>query len=263
VWHAMLVDPAKRTGTISEFVSALKGEDGEFVVPSAETDLPEEDTESAKRGKRKKRDRGDSEEKKKSFWSMLAILSVSLFVVMIFVYIFGGLISGIEQRRRQEQIEENLHNQTGEMTVPAPDYIGIMVEDMEYDTLQFDYVLVSSYDPSKRAGLIIGQDPQPGTGLTQDDRVILLYVNRDTPKSVILPDFNGLYYMNAKALAESLGLQVELIYEVTSDVYPDLVFKQNAEAGIEFLTSNILKLTVAKAPEPAPVPEGQQSGNNG
>lgn len=263
VWHAMLVDPAKRTGTISEFVSALKGEDGEFVVPSAETDLPEEDTESVKRGKRKNRDRGDSEEKKKSFWSMLAILSVSLFVVMIFVYIFGGLISRIEQRRRQEQIEENLHNQTGEMTVPAPDYIGIMVEDMEYDTLQFDYVLVSSYDPSKRAGLIIGQDPQPGTGLTQDDRVILLYVNRDTPKSVILPNFNGLYYMNAKALAESLGLQVELIYEVTSDVYPDLVFKQNAEAGIEFLTSNILKLTVAKAPEPAPVPEGQQSGNNG
>ena len=103
--------------------------------------------------------------------------------------------------------------------------------------------------------MVVGQDPQPGTGLLPDDRIILLYVNRDMPKAVILPDFTGLYYMNAKVLAESLGLQVELKYEVNADVQHDLVFKQNAEPGIEFLTSNTLRLTVAEAPEPEPEPE--------
>ena len=261
VWHAMLVDPEKRIGTIAEFSAALRGESDPF-----EED-PENGAErymSAVEGTDGSDADEDSEEKRKSFWSMLAILSVSLFVVMIFVYIFGGIISGIEQRRREKQAEEERNSKTGELTVPAPDYIGKMIEDVEYDTIQFDYVLIGSYDPSKRTGLVIGQDPQPGTGLLPDDRVILLYVNRDTPKAVILPDFDGLYYMNAKVLAESLGLQVELRYEVTPDVQPDLVFKQNAEPGIEFLTSNILKLTVAQAPEPEPEPEPapDQSGTD-
>ena len=71
--------------------------------------------------------------------------------------------------------------------------------------------------------------------------------------------------MNAKVLAESLGLQVELKYEVNADVQHDLVFKQNAEPGIEFLTSNTLRLTVAEAPEPepepAPAPDGSGENN--
>ena len=265
VWHAMLVDPDKRTGTIAEFSAALKGEYPDYDLPVTEEhdEDVEEETEVKSKGKKRIHSEEEIEEKKKSFWRMLAILSVSLFVVMILVYVIGGFINGIEQKRREQQIEEQLHSQTGQVTVPAPNYIGTMVEDVEYDTLQFDYVLISSYDPSQRSGLIIGQDPQPGTGLTEDDRVILLYVNRDSPKTVILPDFDGLYYMNAKVLAESLGLQVELIYEKTSEVYPGLVFKQNSEAGMEFLTSNTLKLTVAEAPDPEPIPEetGGETGN--
>lgn len=264
VWHAMLVDPDKRIATISEFSAALRGEaDGlEFSEGDsfADRNASSFDTSEIELDETK-------EEKKKTLWSMLAILSVSLFVVMIFVYIFGGIISGIEQRRRQKQAEEERNSITGEVTVPAPDYMGKMIEDVEYDTMQFDYVLIGTYDPSKRTGMVIGQDPQPGTGLLPDDRIILLYVNRDTPKAVILPDFTGLYYMNAKVLAESLGLQVELKYEVTPDVQHDLVFKQNAEPGIEFLTSNILRLTVAEAPEPEPEPEPEpapeDTGNNG
>ena len=252
VWHAMLVDPEKRIGTIAEFSAALRGETDSFGEDEENgTDRfvsdPEDGDEPGQED--------ESEDKKKTLWSMLAILSVSLFLVMIFVYIFGGIISGIEQKRREKQAEEERNSKTEELTVPAPDYIGKMIEDVEYDTIQFDYVLIGSYDPSKRTGLVIGQDPMPGTGLLPDDRVILLYVNRDTPKAVVLPDFSGLYYMNAKVLAESLGLQVELRYEVTPDVQQDLVFRQNAEPGIEFLTSNILKLTVAQAPEPEPEPE--------
>ena len=253
VWHAMLVDPEKRIGTIAEFSDALKG-DGDVFEGADEQSYTDRYVSSSDNTTEISLEE-DIEEKKKSLWSMLAILAVSLFVVMIFVYIIGGVISGIEQRRREKQAEEERNSITGIVTVPAPDYIGKMVEDVEYDTVQFDYVLVGSYDPSKRTGLIVGQDPQPGTGLMPDDRVILLYVNRDTPKTVILPDFDGLYYMNAKVLAESLGLQVEFRYEITSDVQHDLVFRQNAEPGIEFLTSNTLKLTVAQAPEPEPEPD--------
>ena len=64
--------------------------------------------------------------------------------------------------------------------------------------------------------------------------------------------------MNARALAESLGLQVEIVYEETTEVFPELVFKQNADAGLEFLTSNVLKLTVAKAPPEKPENESAQ-----
>ena len=262
VWHAMLVDPEKRIPTIANFSAALKGELDELEGAEGES-YSERNTSSYDTGEIVLEE--EKEEKKKTFWSMLAILSVSLFVVMIFVYVFGGIISGIEQRRREKQAEEERNSKTGEITVPAPDYIGKMIEDVEYDTVQFDYVLIGTYDPSKRTGMVVGQDPQPGTGLLPDDRIILLYVNRDTPKAVILPDFTGLYYMNAKVLAESLGLQVELRYEVNADVQHDLVFKQNAEPGIEFLTSNTLRLTVAEAPEPepepAPTPDGSGENN--
>ena len=107
---------------------------------------------------------------------------------MIFVYIFSGLIQSAEAKRRQQEIQEALNAQTGKVTVPAPDYLGKDLSEIEFDTIQYDYVIVSYYDPGKREGLIVGQDPQPGTGLNEDDRVITLYVNRNKPQTVILPE---------------------------------------------------------------------------
>ena len=74
-------------------------------------------------------------EREKAVWSMAAILSVSLFLVMIFVYIFSGLIQSAEQKRRMQEIQQALESQTGTVTVPAPDYLGTDIADIEYDTL--------------------------------------------------------------------------------------------------------------------------------
>ena len=248
VWHAMLVDPEKRIETVAEFAKALRGEVTSFdngpIEYKPNIVFPEDMEPSEEELLEEKAER------EKAVWSMAAILSVSLFLVMIFVYIFSGLIQSAEQKRRMQEIQQALESQTGTVTVPAPDYLGTDIADVEYDTLQFDYVIVSTYDPSKRENLVVGQDPQPGTGLNEDDRVITLYVNRNKPQTVILPNFIGQYYMNARALAESLGLKVEIVYETTKETYPGLVFRQNAEEGLEFLTSNVLKLTVAQAPPP-------------
>ena len=256
IWHAMLVDPAKRIETVGEFAKALRGEVTSFdngpIEYKPNIVFPEDLEPTAAELEEEK------EERVKSVWSMLTILSVSLFLVMIFVYIFSGLIQSAEAKRRQQEIQEALNAQTGKVTVPAPDYLGKDLSEIEFDTIQYDYVIVSYYDPGKREGLIVGQDPQPGTGLNEDDRVITLYVNRNKPQTVILPAFIGQYWMNARALAESLGLQVEIVYEETTEVFPELVFKQNADAGLEFLTSNVLKLTVAKAPPEKPENESAQ-----
>ena len=249
IWHAMLMDPMNRTATVADFRSSLNGEelqknDPIDFVPNIV--FPED---------MEREEEPDPEKKRLQLWRMLTLISASFLAVMVLVYFISGIIKQDAISRKEQQEQEN--PEVIETTIPAPNYLNQPLSSITFDTVQYDYVILSSYDASKSMDVVIGQDPQPGTGMTSQDRLITLYVNRDKARTAVLPNFIGLYYMNAELLAKNLGIEVEIVYEVTDKEQQGLVIRQGADEGTEFLTTNVLKLTVAQAPE-KPAGEEQQ-----
>jgi len=239
VWHAMLVNPDVRTQDIATFRRQLEGE---LPVYLQEEVRPTPEAIAAVI-------RAELEpEEKKQRWKLWSLIAACFLAVMAAVYLLSLFVGRQQQAHREQQLQQQLGEQAGqENLLEAPDYVGQHLEFLEFDTLSFDYVIVSTHREGAQRGEVVAQEPQAGTGLSQDDRCITLFVHNET--TVVIPDLTDFYSLNARALMEQLGVNCVFVYEDTTEHQAGLVIGQSAAPGSEFSPEEDLVLTIAQRPE--------------
>lgn len=108
----------------------------------------------------------------------------------------------------------------------VPDYIGMKYTQLkDIKNTNFSIEIVDSvYDPSKEPGMVIIQEPIPGSKVKRN-RMIYLTVVAVLPEQVKVPDLTDLSLRQAQATLETYGLKVgTLTYE--PDIAKNAVLKQ-------------------------------------
>lgn len=253
VWNAMLVNRDNRTSSVADFRSMLEeNADGE----PADTDAAEPEPEFPDPASEKDR-------KKANRWRFLAIMSAGLLLVMTAVY-FGSLETAKRERARRRA--EELNNLPDEILAEAPDYLGLQVTEAEFDRMSFDFVIVSTYVEGKEPGVIVGQDPHPGTQMSLDHRTIMLFVNRSKDTTAVVPDLRGLYVPNAEQLLKEYGIKYTVVFKTKEGEFQGLVYDQSVEPKETITLSDTLTITAQPDPSnpamrdpDAPKPDEVQS----
>jgi len=109
----------------------------------------------------------------------------------------------------------------------VPNYIGKLVTDISDVSAEGNLgskVIDSIYDPAREAGMIVNQEPLPGTKVKRN-RIVYLTIIAKIPEMVKMPDLIDLSLRQATAMLESYGLvQGNLSY--SPDIAKNAVLKQ-------------------------------------
>lgn len=89
-----------------------------------------------------------------------------------------------------------------------PDYCGTPLAQLKHDNpLHFTYVVIDSvYDAEKEGGIIIQQDPKPGT-MVKTHRKVYVTVTTFAPSDVVLPELSNMTVRSAVSALEAAGLR--------------------------------------------------------
>jgi hypothetical protein len=89
-----------------------------------------------------------------------------------------------------------------------PDYYGISLSQLKKDNpLSFTYVIIDSvYDAEKEGGIVLQQDPKPGT-MVKTHRKVYVTVSTYTPADVVLPELSSMTVRSAVSALEASGLR--------------------------------------------------------
>ena len=241
VWHGMILNENERISRAEDFELALEGkyhdaeetaviDIGTEKARTAPEEMPEEEPETASSGRGMR------------LWVLLACLSVSLLAVMALVYYFSGVISQKEsQLKFVQSVDSGKQN-----LIEVPEYTGQNIENIKFNTLSFDYLIVNTYAEGAEDGEVLNQDPQPGTGLGTSDRRITLYVNRTSLHKITMTDLTNLYLPNAEEYLTQQGIQYRIEYRETKTGQSDLVIDQSVREGETLDLSDELIIYVSK-----------------
>ena len=242
VWHGMLMNGDVRTGDIATFRRQLAGElplylqEEQRPTPEAIAKVIRAELEP------------EAVQQKKQRWKFWALLAACFLAVMLGVFLLSRFVNASQAQRREAEEQQQLQQLAGqENLVEVPDYVGQHLQSLQFDTLTFDYTIVSTYKEGSAKGEVLSQDPQAGTGLGQDDRSVTRFVHNDV--TVVIPDLTDFYSLNARALMESYGVSCIFVYEDTTEHQPGLVMGQSAAPGTEFSREEDLVLTIAQRPQ--------------
>lgn len=89
-----------------------------------------------------------------------------------------------------------------------PDYCGTALSQLKSDNpLHFTFVVLDSvYDAEKEGGIIIQQDPKPGT-MVKTHRKVYVTITTFAPSDVVLPELSNMTVRSAVSALEASGLR--------------------------------------------------------
>ena len=158
---------------------------------------------------------------------MLAATVVILVLVFMFIKIYA----------RQGQEYE------------LPDVVGSHIEEVQANNpLELDIVVMDSiFRPGQEGGLILTQDPKPGT-MVKQGRKIYITMTAYTPEDAVLPELAGLTVRQAVSELMSEGLEVGKLTCV-EDPYKNIIVDQTCKgktiyAGQQIERGSVVDLIV-------------------
>lgn len=104
----------------------------------------------------------------------------------------------------------NMYTRHGD-TVDVPDFVNqkLAALDKFVEDKNVSYEIVDSlWDPKKAKGVVIRQEPQPGSKV-KDGRKIYLYVTATVPPKIGMPQLENLSLRQAQYVCESYGLKMK------------------------------------------------------
>ena len=89
-----------------------------------------------------------------------------------------------------------------------PDFRGMALAQLERENpLDLKYVVIDSvYDAEKEGGIVIQQDPKPGT-MVKTHRKVYVTVTTFAPADVVLPELSNMTVRSAVSALEAAGLR--------------------------------------------------------
>lgn len=124
---------------------------------------------------------------------LLKHLLYMLVISVIIVFLAFMLIKAIARQGKEYEL---------------PDYLDKPLAELKEDNpLHFTYVVIDSvYDAEKGGGIVIQQDPKPGT-MVKTHRKIYVTVTTYAPADVVLPELSNMTVRSAVSALEAAGLR--------------------------------------------------------
>lgn len=130
-----------------------------------------------------------------------------------------------------------------------PDMCGQALEDLERDNpLRLNYVVIDSvYDPAIEGGLVMKQDPEPGT-MVKKKRKVYVTISTFGPSDVVLPELANMSVRSAVSAIDAAGLRCGQLRFVESP-YRNVVLEARCRgkivyAGQKMSKGDVVELTV-------------------
>lgn len=137
----------------------------------------------------------------RQFFMHLAIIAVVLFIL-----IYGSLAWLSSYTNHGEFVE-------------VPSFVNAEIKALEkaVEGKDVNYKIIDSlYDPSEKPGIVLRQDPEPGTKV-KHNRTVYLYVTGMVPPQIIMPQLKDRSERQARLIISSYGLKVGDVKEVKAD----------------------------------------------
>ena len=130
--------------------------------------------------------------------------------------------------------------------VDVPNLIGkTLTEVQENSEYKFVWKIESVYDSTKPEGIILDQDPLPGSKKVKEDATITLKVN--SPGVLIaVPNVKGLSEEVAKSKLTNAGLKYDVLMVMSEDVDEGIVSNVSPQEGSKVTSDTTVKLYVSK-----------------
>ena len=122
----------------------------------------------------------------------------------------------------------------------------VVVESPDYSSYRFT-VIDSLYEPEKPKGIILTQDPFPGSKVKKE-RMIYLTITSYVPEKTTMPDLRDLTLRQAQSLLESSGLKLGRLQYIKSfdeDAVQNQFYKNRViRPGTPIDKGSVISLTV-------------------
>jgi beta-lactam-binding protein with PASTA domain len=163
-------------------------------------------------------------------------LALGLFTLLLF---FGGTYLWLDS-----------YTNHGEM-IKVPDFSGknlySITDSLESEGFRIKISDSSTYDPKKKAGFIIGQDPEPGS-FVKDGRTVYFTITRKNPPEVKIPDVVDNSLRQAEATLHAFGLvrgEIILKPDLAKNAVLDMQIKgKRIEPGTKVDKGTVIDLVV-------------------
>lgn len=130
-----------------------------------------------------------------------------------------------------------------------PDYRGVALVEMKRDNpYHLEYVVIDSvYDAEQEGGIVLQQDPEPGT-MIKTHRKVYVTVTTFAPSDVVLPELSNMTVRSAVSALEAAGLRCGKLKFVDSP-YRNVILESTCKgkmvyAGEKMSTGAVVDLTV-------------------
>jgi eukaryotic-like serine/threonine-protein kinase len=119
-------------------------------------------------------------------------------------------------------------------TIVVPNFVGLSINDNKVEDLADDnhlqFIIADSiYDASKPKGMVLAQDPLPGTKVKKYRKVYITVI-ANMPERVKMPNLVDLTLRQAIAMLETYGLKVGKLSYIP-DIAENSVLKQNLKGN--------------------------------
>jgi serine/threonine-protein kinase len=132
--------------------------------------------------------------------------------------------------------------------VEVPNLLGLRLIDIEFDKkYKFHWNIDHVYDPSKPEGIVLDQDPVPGSKKIKSSSTITLKVN-SSGVLVDVPALAGLTVEAAKNQLSNAGLKCEILQVHDENIPAGIVKGSDPVEGIKTMVESTIALYVSKGP---------------
>ncbi len=132
--------------------------------------------------------------------------------------------------------------------VDVPNFINMKLSDVQNNSdYKFVWKVESVYDSSKQEGIILDQDPLPGSKKVKEGATISLKVN-SSGVLVTVPAVKGMTEEVAKGKISNLGLKCETLTINDSEVVEGLVCNVDPREGTKITADTTVRLYISKGP---------------
>ena len=215
---ALMMGPALRTRSVEEF--AARAEQALAEPAPEEEKEPEPPAEEKARQKRKNR------------WLFITVICASVFLIALGIF--------IASRHMKQPADDPVAR-----TVRVPDYVGQKIYELEFDTVNFSYVIINTYNDGD-INVVTGQDPPRGSSVAVAGSSITLYVNREKEKTFTVGNYAGKSGLEVAAALDREGMNYTIVYQPCDDYPAGTILAQSLEPGTEMTLYDTLVLAVAE-----------------
>ena len=132
--------------------------------------------------------------------------------------------------------------------VDVPNFIGMQLSEVQNNPeYKFVWKVESVYDSTKPEGIIVDQDPLPGSKKIKEDSTIVLKVN-SSGVLITVPNVAGLTEDVAKSKLTNAGLKYDLLMIEDNNVKEGYVVSVSPQEGSKVPSDTTVKLYISKGP---------------